>query len=303
MRMKMTASDTALAGKIPVGSPCTIDGCAKPVLARGRCTACYKRWVKAGGVTRPRLKHGEANKTPEHIAWHNALARSEMCDRWSSSYETFLLDMGRRPSECRCLARKDPDLPHSPENSFWSFRKKVGLRSRLQQSSTKKPRVVVDGVTLYRCGGRCERFLSSDNFHKPSKNNKGILGFRALCKQCHTEVALRTASPSRRREAKVRSEMKRRAQKLGVRPDVLRNELALLTSLWGSVCVNAMCGSSVKLTWDHIVPLSCGGAHCVTNLQRLCGSCNFRKRVNTIDYRSSEQVKWADRIVQLREVA
>jgi hypothetical protein len=41
----------------------------------------------------------------------------------------------------------------------------------------------------------------------------------------------------------------------------------------------------IALTIDHVVPLSKGGAHDISNIQPLCGSCNTSKYNKTIDYR------------------
>lgn len=41
----------------------------------------------------------------------------------------------------------------------------------------------------------------------------------------------------------------------------------------------------IKLSQDHIVPVSAGGTDDIDNIQPLCMSCNVRKYTNVIDYR------------------
>ena len=41
----------------------------------------------------------------------------------------------------------------------------------------------------------------------------------------------------------------------------------------------------VKLTVDHVVPVSLGGSSDISNIQPLCMTCNVRKGVKIIDYR------------------
>lgn len=42
----------------------------------------------------------------------------------------------------------------------------------------------------------------------------------------------------------------------------------------------------IRLTTDHVVPLSRGGSNDISNIQPLCRSCNGRKFVSSTDYRT-----------------
>lgn len=54
--------------------------------------------------------------------------------------------------------------------------------------------------------------------------------------------------------------------------------------LCDDICIVPGCKGS-PVTQDHVVPMSRGGRHEITNLQPLCQSCNSSKHTRTIDYR------------------
>jgi 5-methylcytosine-specific restriction endonuclease McrA len=90
------------------------------------------------------------------------------------------------------------------------------------------------------------------------------------------------ANPDKRAE----KDNKRRAFKMGKSGSFSSREWAELKRRYNYTCLR--CGRyepEIKLTADHIVPISKGGAGTIENIQPLCKSCNSAKYDDTIDYR------------------
>jgi 5-methylcytosine-specific restriction endonuclease McrA len=76
----------------------------------------------------------------------------------------------------------------------------------------------------------------------------------------------------RRKAKKVSYQAARRAREVGVGGSHTQEEWEALCATHGGAC--AWCGCTDKpLTRDHIVPLSRGGSHDITNIQPLCRRC------------------------------
>lgn len=77
---------------------------------------------------------------------------------------------------------------------------------------------------------------------------------------------------------------KRRAIKLKVGGVITSKEWKNLLEKYDNTCL--CCNrKDVKLTLDHVIPLSRGGSNTIENAQPLCRSCNSSKHDKIIDYR------------------
>jgi 5-methylcytosine-specific restriction endonuclease McrA len=89
--------------------------------------------------------------------------------------------------------------------------------------------------------------------------------------------AWRLANPERNRELDRRrlALMRQFRNGASIPTELLSAKLAY----WGGRCWIAGPGCTVEpTTWDHVKPLSKGGAHCLANLRPACASCNSSKR-------------------------
>ena len=90
-------------------------------LTTGNSTSCgcltYENSAKAS------RKHGASasgkKRAPEYTAWCRIKKKApNFPDEWSD-YQTFLRDVGHRPSPKHQIYRRDLTQPHSPNNTYW----------------------------------------------------------------------------------------------------------------------------------------------------------------------------------------
>jgi 5-methylcytosine-specific restriction endonuclease McrA len=85
------------------------------------------------------------------------------------------------------------------------------------------------------------------------------------------------------KQFKANNRRKRRAAKNTSRGSFTAKEFIELCERYGNSCL--LCGvTGVVLEADHVVPLTKGGSNDISNIQPLCGTCNWRKFVNIVNY-------------------
>jgi len=98
---------------------------------------------------------------------------------------------------------------------------------------------------------------------------------------------LKAQEPKRKEQRKIQTH-KRRAIIKNLKEHFTLSEWEELKKKWNYTCL--ACGKrepEIKLSPDHIIPLSQGGKNTIYNIQPLCLECNLRKNKKIIDYRLS----------------
>jgi 5-methylcytosine-specific restriction endonuclease McrA len=96
-------------------------------------------------------------------------------------------------------------------------------------------------------------------------------------------------NPENVRQAKANNSRKRRAARHASRGNITAEEFEALCDAYGNRCL--ACGDTeAVLEADHVVPLTRGGTDNISNIQPLWASCNRKKFVAIIDYRSDANI-------------
>lgn len=114
--------------------------------------------------------------------------------------------------------------------------------------------------------------------NNPEKARESVNNYRR--KNPEYKAAWKRNNPDRQKAYKHR----RMARKAGNGGSFTAGEWKALCNHYGNKCL--CCGrDNVKLTFDHVIPVSKGGTSDISNGQPLCKSCNSVKNARHIDYR------------------
>jgi len=111
---------------------------------RSNSCGCYQK-ERASEAS---ITHG-LSKTPEYKVWQGMIGRChnpnhvdycsygekgvEVCEKWKSSFEAFINDMGRRPSDGHTIERVDVYSGYCPENCIWLESEKQSANKRAER--------------------------------------------------------------------------------------------------------------------------------------------------------------------------
>jgi len=123
-------------------------------LLSGRVSSCGCLLLAKSAAFGDRVRKHGMYLSPEYAAWQNMKKRCldstyrrfkdyggrgiKVCDRWLESFENFIADMGRRPSNNHSIDRKDNNGNYEPSNCEWALRPQQDSNKRTSRLVTYK---------------------------------------------------------------------------------------------------------------------------------------------------------------------
>ena len=163
-------------------------------------------------------------------------------------------------------------------------------------------------VSAKRCS-KCGDTKPVDAFSRDSANKSGL---RGQCKSCDSakNKAWSSKNPERKKENRkrwrqenlaivvydrmlheqgnkdsYRVRVRNRKRHLNTINEMEPGQWESLVRVYGGRCLYPRCNET-QVTQDHVIPISKGGRHHVSNLQPLCHSHNSGKGASTQDFRA-----------------
>lgn len=182
-------------------------------------------------------------------------------------------DYGRRPYCKECC--KNENRKYNTENS-------EAVKAARQEYYQKNRERFIEKHREWTARNREHYNEYVSQYYRNRKINDPGFSER-LKEKCRVKNRQAYHSDSARRSKMLMNSKRHRARRAGAKIHTLTSEQWLwLKDIYGHRC--AYCGKqSERLTMDHIVPVSKGGNHALSNLVPACPHCNSTKNARTPD--------------------
>jgi 5-methylcytosine-specific restriction endonuclease McrA len=165
-------------------------------------------------------------------------------------------------------------------------------RARSQRSATRRARIATQ-LEKHQAYMRAWRQKNKDRFREYRRRSfeknperRRAVSRRSYQKHREKMLAIKKAYAQAHPELRLMIWHRYRARKKGNGGSFTPKEWTQLKARYDYTCLR--CGQrepDIRLTVDHVIPISEGGHDDIGNIQPLCGSCNSAKGARHIDYR------------------
>jgi 5-methylcytosine-specific restriction endonuclease McrA len=270
------------------GNPVKVDANKLRFHTTQSCGCRLSRVLTVRNIARTKHGHARTNsQSATYKAWQCMIARCEdpkhtnykyyggrgikVDPRWRLSFESFLEDMGERPTGLT-LDRKDPCLDYGPSNCRWATDADQARNRRSTHWITFNGETLTLAEWCRRLG--CKRSALQMRF------SKGWSVTRALTEPFEARRPRDWTNPVPLEVRKAKSSFRQQYRHLyrSTGDDLTFEQWLGVLAQYGGRCF--YCGSPDPRTMDHVIPTSKGGLHTVSNVVPACRSCNSKKGVS-----------------------
>ncbi len=182
--------------------------------------------------------------------------------------------------------------PRLKERVCWLKGKTRSLETCKRQSETRK-RLFAEGKLKVRTKGKYSKKVAVKIFIKVLKKRikqltpKERKSYKKRHKKYYYHYLPYSIKYKNGLEKKRFTNQRYKARKIHAVGSHTLDEWEKVKKIYGYMCLCCKrTEPEIKLTEDHIIPLSMGGTDYIWNIQPLCFSCNSRKNIKEIDYRN-----------------
>lgn len=221
------------------------------------------------------------------------------CKQWKSTIGFAILRFRGKPwgdgyrARCKDCSNADARAKRAANPAAFRAKARIYMSERREHSNNyqrkwraNNPDKVKSALALYRARNRRSIAEKHRTARLSNLEHHRAIGRKAY----HNNIEKRRAYNryyKQTHRANYRDQVrKRRNLKYNAPGSHTDHEWELLKAHYDFTCL--CCGVKeplIRLTRDHIVPLTQGGSDWITNIQPLCHTCNSSKNNKTIDYR------------------